>query len=193
MRPLLWLPCLALLASPGAHAADLFNLDQRYGSIDFSVRHFGAFSSLGSFPRFMAKLLIDRVHPENTRIDVEADATSVTVPWADGTSLLRGPEFFDIARYPEVRFYSESVKSIDPQHFEVDGTLEMRGVRHPLTLNATLEHESTDPSQDKDIADFLVTGTLSRSDYGMTAEPIMISNQVKLRISARIELPARHK
>jgi polyisoprenoid-binding protein YceI len=183
---------IAGVAAPlTAHAADLFMLDQRYGSIAFSVDHFGMFTSLGNFPRFLGKLLIDRLHPEQTRIDVEADATTVTVPWPDGTDLLRGSDFFDIAHYPAVRFVSDTIKGLDPRHFQINGMLEIRGVTHPLTLDATLKREHADPVTGTEIADFSVTGTLSRADYGMTTQPIMISDHVRLLIDARIELPAQ--
>ncbi len=180
---------LVVLAGHATLAADLFFLDQRYGSIGFSVTNFGAFSSLGSFPRFMGKLLIDRAHPEQTKIDVQADATSVRVPWDGGTELLRGPDFFDIAHYPEVRFVSDVIKGVDPRHFLVQGVLEIRGIRRPLTLDATLESEHTNMANGDEIADFSVTGTVHRSDYGMTSQQIMISDQVRLQIAARIELP----
>lgn len=185
--------CLAPFAVQPAHAADLFMLDQRYGSIAFSVNHFGAFSSSGTFPHFIGRLLIDRLHPEQTKIDVDADATAVTVAWQDGTEMLRGPEFFDAAHYREIHFSSSSIKGVDPKHFEVDGTLEIRGIKHPLTLEATLLREETDTANGTEIADFTVKGTLSRSDYGMTTQPIMISDQVRIQISARIELPAQKK
>ena len=183
--------CLAVLLARPAHAADLFVLDQRYGSIAFSVNHFGSFSSLGSFPRFVGRLSIDRLHPEQTKIDVDADATAVTIPWQGGDALLRGPDFFDAAHYQAIHFTSAAVRGIDPKHFEIDGILEIRGIKHPLTLDATLEREQTDTANGTQIADFTVTGKLSRADYGMTAEPIMISDQVRLRIAARIELPAQ--
>jgi polyisoprenoid-binding protein YceI len=193
MKGLLLTAGFAVLASHTVQAADLFQLDQRYGSIAFTVTNFGAFSSLGSFPKFMGKLLIDRAHPEQTKIDVEADATSVRVPWDNGTELLRGPDFFDIAHYPEVRFSSAAIKGIDPRHFLIEGTLEIRGIKHPLTLDATLEREHANMANGDEIADFSVTGTLHRSDYGMTSQQIMISDQVKLQIAARIELPAQPK
>jgi polyisoprenoid-binding protein YceI len=166
-------------------------LDQRYGSIAFSVDHFGSFTSLGSFPRFMGRLLIDRLHPERTTIDVDADATAVSIPWQGGNDLLRGPEFFDAAHHGAIHFSSASVRTVDPGHFTIDGILEIRGIRHPLTLDATLQQEHTDAGTGTEIADFTVTGKLSRADYGMTAEPIMISDQVRLTIAARIELPAQ--
>jgi polyisoprenoid-binding protein YceI len=182
-----------MLVSQATKAADLFNFDQRYGSIAFSVTNFGAFSSLGSFPRFFGKLLIDRAHPEQTKIDVQADATSVTVLWESGTELLRGPDFFDIAHYPQVRFVSDTIKGVDPRHFLILGVLEIRGIRRPLTLDATLEREQTNMANGDEVADFSVTGMLHRSDYGMTSQRIMISDQVNLKIAARIELPSQAK
>jgi polyisoprenoid-binding protein YceI len=187
----LWVLCLSLLVAVPVRAADLFMLDQRYGSIAFSVDHFGSFTSLGMFPRFMGRLSIDRLHPEQTRIEVDADATAVTIPWQGGDELLRGPDFFDSAHYHDIHFSSATVRGVDPKHFQVDGILEIRGVRRPLTLDATLERERTDTSSGTEIADFTVTGKLSRSAFGMTADPIMISDQVRLRIAARIELPAQ--
>jgi polyisoprenoid-binding protein YceI len=183
--------CVAPILAGPAHAADLFNLDQRYGSIGFTVEHFGAFHSLGNFPRFMGKLLIDRLHPEQSKIDVEADATSVTVPWPDGTELLRGPDFFDATHHAVVRYVGDAIKAIDATHYKILGRLEIRGISRPLTLDATLQHESDDPVKGTEIADFTVTGNLSRSDFGMTADPVMISDQVKLMIATRIELPAQ--
>jgi polyisoprenoid-binding protein YceI len=183
--------CFTPLAVRPAAAADLFRLDQRYGSIAFTVDNFGAFSSTGSFPRFTGRLLIDRQHPEQTKIDVEADATAVVVAWESGTELLRGPDFFDTAHYREVRFVSDAIKGLDPKHFEVDGTLEIRGIKRPLILEATLVREQTDSAKATEIADFTVKGTLSRADYGMTTQTIMISDRVRIQIAVRIELPAQ--
>jgi polyisoprenoid-binding protein YceI len=193
MKALLVSFWLVVLANHAAQAADFFNFDQRYGSIAFTVTNFGAFSSLGSIPRFMGKLVIDRAYPERTKIDVLADATSIRVPWDNGTELLRGPDFFDIAHYPQVRFVSETIRGVDPTHFLIQGTLEIRGIRRPLTLDATLEREHTNMVNGDEIADFLVTGTLRRSDYGMTTQRLMISDRVTLQIAARIELPPQTK
>jgi polyisoprenoid-binding protein YceI len=185
------LACVAVLSARSARAADLFLLDQRYGTIAFSVDHFGSFSSKGAFPRFTGRLAIDRAHPENTTIDVEADATAVTIPWTDGDALLRGPDFFDAAHHRAVHFTSKAIRGIDPKHFQIEGTLEMRGVKRPLTLDATLERQAPDPAKGTEVADFTVTGVLSRADYGMTAQPMIISDRVKIQIAARIKLPAQ--
>ena len=181
------------LAAGKARATDLFVLDGTHGSIAFMVDHFGAFSSRGTFPRFTGRLAIDRAHPEATTIDVTADAAAVTIPWPDGAALLRSPEFFDTGKYPFVRFVSGAISGLDSKRFRIDGMLEIRGVQRPLTLQATLERAASDPVKGTEIADFTVTGELSRAAYGMTAQPLAISDKVRLTIVARIELPASPK
>jgi polyisoprenoid-binding protein YceI len=61
----LWLGTAAWLAavSPGG-AATLYRIDQRYGTVGFSVSALGLFSIQGRFPRFEGDLLLDlnRVH-----------------------------------------------------------------------------------------------------------------------------------
>ena len=97
------------------------------------------------------------------------------------------------AHYPQVRFVSDTIRGVDPRHFLIQGVLEIRGIRRPLTLDATLERERTNMANGDEIADFSVSGTLHRSDYGMTSQRIMISDQVTLQIAARIELPPQTK
>lgn len=189
MRYLAARAILAALAlqTTAARATDIFSLDQTNGSIRFSVDHFGSFTSEGRFPRFSGRLVIDRARPEATTIDVMADAASVTIPWPDGAALLRGPEFFDAGRFQSIRFTSGSITPIDASHFRIIGTLEIRGIRHPLTLEAMLRKRVAE--QGRESADFSVTGVLSRAAYGMTTQSVMISDQVRLLIDARIALP----
>ena len=179
----------ALSGARPVQAADVFMLDQRVGTIAFAVDHVGLFSSRGEFPLFQGRLLIDRIHPEQTKIAVEVNAAAVTIPWPDGPDLLRGPDFFDTARHPIMRFTSTAIAGVDPRHFRITGTLEIRGVQQPQTMDATLERQQADPISGTEMADFTVTGVLSRSSFGMTAQPVMISDRVKLHMTTRIELP----
>ena len=45
-----------------------------------------------------------------------------------------------------------------------------------------------DPARGAEVADFVVTGTLRRSAFGMTADRAFISDKVDITISARIQL-----
>jgi len=173
---------------PCAQAQRMYSIDQHYGGIEFTVEHLGLFASHGMFDRFMGRLIIDPQHPEQTRIDVNVEAASVSMPWADGAAMLRSPDYFDALNYPEIRFESTSVETLGPDHYRILGQLRIRGVSHAQTLDAVLLDRHLDAARGSDVADFVVSGALKRSDFGMVADRIFISDTVVIRIHARIAL-----
>jgi polyisoprenoid-binding protein YceI len=184
---------VTLLAGPtnaGSPGADqMFSLDQRFSSIGFSVRDMGLFSSEGAFRRFEAQLVLNNSHPERTNVSVTVDAGSIDMSWHEGADMLRSPDFFDVRRYPQVRFQSTSVQEMTPGRFTVRGLVQIRGVTRPLTLRATLTNRSPDHFDHSEIADFIVQGSLSRSAFGMTTDEVFISDKVNIIIKARLKLP----
>jgi polyisoprenoid-binding protein YceI len=173
--------------SPGAD--QMFSLDQRFSSIDFSVRDLGLFASEGRFRRFQARLILNNRQPERTKISVAVDAGSVDMSWHEAADLLRSPDFFDVRQYPEVRFRSTSVQKMAPGQFVIRGLVQIKGVTQPLTLRAALTRQSQDPADHSEIADFVVNGSLERSTFGMTADEVFISDKVNIVIRARLKLP----
>jgi polyisoprenoid-binding protein YceI len=180
---------LALACAPGhGRAADLYTIDPRFGRIEFTVNHLGMFTSHGVFTRFDSALSIDQAHPEQTRITVAVDAGSIDMPWDGAVDMLRSADYFDTARYPKLRFSSTSVAVESADHYAVKGMLEIRGVSRPFVLEATLTDRHQDPATHGEVADFVVQGQLLRSAFGMTADPVFISDRVEIRIVARIRL-----
>jgi polyisoprenoid-binding protein YceI len=183
---------LILLTTVGlggpARAQGLYRIDQQFGGIEFTVRNLGLFNSHGVFDRFMGRLVIDPAHPDHTRIDVNVDAGSVSMPWDEGAAMLRSEDFFDVRNYPDIHFTSTAVRQISPDHYRIDGQLRIRGVARAQTLDAVLLDRHLDPARGADVADFVVSGELKRSDFGMVADPLFISDIVAIRIHARIVL-----
>ena len=163
-------------------------LDQRFGTIAFSVSHLGLFSSAGEFRRFAAHLVLDGAHPERTQINVEVEAGSVQMSWGEAADMLRSDDFLNVRRYPAMRFTSTSVASVAPDRYVIHGMLQMRGVTRPLTLAARLTGRHTDPVRHDQQADFVVSGSLRRSAFGMTSDEGIISDRVTLKITAHLDL-----
>lgn len=184
---------VALLAAtpwlaPSARAQRLYSIDQHYGGIEFIVGHLGLFTSHGMFDRFIGRLIIDPQHPERTRIDVKVEAGSVSMPWNDAASMLRSADFFDALHYPEIRFQSTTVEPLGPDHYRILGQLRIRGVTRPQTFDAVLVDRHADAARGSDVADFVVSGQVKRSTFGMVADRVFISDTVEIRIHARIVL-----
>ena len=179
---------LLCLLGTGAGAADRYNIDQTNGTIRFEVENLGLFSSHGEFRRWDGTLTIDQDHPEDSKVDVNIQAGSVVMPWADGADLLRSPPFFDVAEHPAAHFTSDAISQIAANHYAIHGVLSLRGKSQPQTFDAKLVDRHVDPVLKTEIADFLVSGTLNRSMFGMTSDRVLISDAVAVVIRFRLRL-----
>jgi polyisoprenoid-binding protein YceI len=173
---------LAMLAAPPARAGALYRIDQRFGTIAFTVNTLGMFDTEGRFPRFQGELLLDADTPERSHIDVSIDANAIEMPLPDQTDLLRSPAYFDSAHFPSDRFVSTAIEKLSPTHFTIHGTLQVRGVTQKQDFDAVLKDRRIDPARGTEIADFVVTGQMKRSAFGMVADQVMISDTVRLDI-----------
>jgi polyisoprenoid-binding protein YceI len=188
-RPRLCFPLglvLALAAAWPARAAALYHIDQRYGTIEFSVGVLGLFAVQGRFPRFAGDLLLDVERPEQSRIEVAIDTGAVEMPLQDQVELLRSEAYFDTARHPTARFASTAVQTLSPTHYRIHGTLRIRGVAQPQELDAVLTDRHLDQARQAEVADFVITGRVSRSAFGMVADRPMLSDRVRLDIRIRL-------
>jgi polyisoprenoid-binding protein YceI len=189
-RAFLALPLAAFLAVGSARSEESYSIDQTFGTIAFSVGHLGLFSSQGQFRRFHGTLLLDANHPEWTRISVDVASASADMSSQEETAMLQSPDFFNVQKYPDVHFKSTSVESVAPNHYLVRGEIEIRGITQPLILDAKLVGRHEDPARGAEVAEFVVTGTLQRSAFGMTADRTFISDKVAITINARVQLSA---
>jgi polyisoprenoid-binding protein YceI len=176
---------LCCVPAPGK-AETVFPLDQRYGSIDFSVDHLGLLTSHGDFRRFSGSLTIDAEHPERTGIRVMIDAQSVDMDSSDGLTMVRSADYFDVDRHPVITFESGRVMAVNTDHYRIDGTIRIRDVARPLTLDAVLTGHPRGPSGP--MSEFVVDGTLNRGEFGMVADRNFVSDTVHIHVTARIAL-----
>jgi len=175
------------IAAP-AMAGDLYRIQPGTTTIGFSVDHLGLFSTEGSFDRFEGNLLLNLADPSNSRVEVRVDTTSVSVPSDLAEDKLRSADYFDPARFPQMRFKAVSVKDLGNDRVEITGDLTIRDITRREVLQAALTGRRTDPETKTEVADFVASGTVERADFGMTADQDFVSNDVQLNISAHIQL-----
>lgn len=82
--------------------------------------------------------MIDPLHPESTQITVDIDASSVDSAMAVRDTHLRGEEFFDIERHPNITFRSRGATLLGAGRYAVQGELTIRGVTQPVRLDVDL-------------------------------------------------------
>ncbi len=181
-RPLLVGAGLLLTGQTAGAAPSTFQITPAVASVVLFIRQLHLFEVEAVFRRFSGNLVLDMAKPEQTRIDLTLDATSVEMSDTTRTQQLRSPDFLSVAAYPAIRFASTSVKTAEPMLWEVQGILHMRGNGRPLSLTARVS------TRDQRVM-FDASGELSRTAFGMTADPLLISDAVRLQVRMRLQMP----
>ena len=137
MRP--W-PILALLMlAPPALAGpqDAWMIDPRASALSFSASQIGSIVS-GRFPNWTGEIVLDPSSLPAARIDIKIETRPVTTNNRDVDSLLKGPNFLDVQKFPEARFVSTAITARGGDRYEAQGKLTIRDVTRDTVLPFTL-------------------------------------------------------
>ena len=178
-----WLAAMLLLATTSAIAKPArYELDPVHSRIVFSVGHDGYSHALGTFSRPQGELWFDPDDWRSARLDVRIDMSTLDLGDADFNTRIARRDYLDTQRHPQARFVSISVEPITATTARVHGTLTLRGIDAPVTLQVTLNRLARSAYSLRRTAGFSATATLQRSDFGMTAHAKAVDDNVHLRI-----------
>ncbi|UWX04381.1 YceI family protein [Pseudoxanthomonas sp. NC8] len=88
----------------------------------------------GRFSSFDTRLSFDPAKPEAGKLDVTIALTSAATGNEDRDSTLQTSDFFDVAKHAQARYSASGFRKLADGRYATDGTLELRGVRKPVTL-----------------------------------------------------------
>lgn len=185
MRHVLPIAFIALgTASASLAATETYRIEKTHADLLFSIDHAGFTQKHGSFRDFDGSLQYDAAKPENSKVEVtvKTDSLDTALPARDKD--VKGEMFLDTAKYPEMRFVSTKVVPAANQELRIEGNLTLHGVTKPITLNARLNKAGPNPFDKRPTLGFSATGSLKRSDFGMTTYIPVIGDVVKIQIDA---------
>jgi polyisoprenoid-binding protein YceI len=178
----------SVLAATGAkvQAADKYDIDSSHSGVVFGWNHFGFSNPTARFDKIEGSVLLDKT-------DLTKSAISVTLPLQGldtGVSKLdeelKGPEFFDAAKYPAITFKSTKVEKTGENGLKVTGELTVHGVTKVVTLDAKVNKIGIFeiPGVIKaPTAGFDATTIIKRSDFGVTKYLPVVSDEIPVRIT----------
>lgn len=153
------------VATESEARTETFIIDADHSEVGFSVRHLVS-RTRGRFERFSGEVRLDRERPERSSVAFEVDPASIDTRQADRDAHLRSADFFDVERYPVVRFTSRRIERSGEGRYRVEGILELRGHAKTIALDVSFLGLARDP-WGNERAGFSTQAVLNRKEFGM--------------------------
>ncbi len=161
------LTAAALLASVSAGAADYkVDVEGAHAFVEFKIKHLGYSWLLGRFNTFDGEFSYDASKPNESKIAVLIDTNSIDSNHAERDKHLRGKDFLNVAKFPEAKFESTSIKFSDDNSAIVTGQFTLHGVSKKISFPIEKIGEGKDPWGGYR-AGFSGTTRLKLADYGI--------------------------
>src|ERR1700730_18835583 len=191
----------ALLTAHAAFAGDMYFIDKNHSNMGFLIRHL--FTKVpGRFTEFSGRISFDEANPEQSTVEVTIKAASVSTDNDQRDKDLRSPNFFDVEKFPEIKFRSKSVKGTGQNTAEVTGDLTMHGVTKEVVLKVEFTGKGKGagpqgtivPGRDSTtmVTGWDATTTVKRSDFGMAWNQMIegtrvVADDVKIEVHIEAE------
>ncbi|HET9527071.1 MAG TPA: YceI family protein [Pyrinomonadaceae bacterium] len=116
----------------------------------------------GSFEKFNGEIHYANNDPTQSHVTITIDSASVKADDPKLTEHLKTPDFFDVAKFPEAKFESTSIKPGGEKgaSHTVTGNLMLHGVTKSITFPATI-------SVTPDVATVDANFAINRKDFGI--------------------------
>ena len=124
---------LALFTAP-AFAVDY--VQSTGSSLVFAGKYQGEVFT-GKFPGFATRLSFDPKQLATARLEVAIPLATATTSNADYDGELRGNAFFNSTKFPQATYSASKFRALGGNRYAADGTLSLRGVDKPVTLEFT--------------------------------------------------------
>ena len=162
-------------------------IDTAHSQIQFVARHMMISRVRGSFRDFSGTVVIGE-DPTRSTLEVDIKAASIDTGDPNRDEHLRGPDFLDVDRHPEIRYLSTSARP-DGDKWAVTGMLTIKAVTREVTL--TVEFCGAQPDPWGNVrAGFLATTEIDREDFDITWNQMLESGGFLVGKGVRIEIDA---
>ncbi|HVD97025.1 MAG TPA: YceI family protein [Cytophagaceae bacterium] len=166
-------------------------IDPTHSEVQFKVKHLVISTVTGNFNVFQGTVQSENEDFSDANIFFEITVDSIDTNQAQRDGHLRSPDFFDVEKYPTIKFEGTSFQKVKGNEYKLKGDLTIKNVTKPIELNVEYGGSATDFYGNKK-AGFEVTGKINRKEYGLTwdgiteAGAIVVGEEVKLNLNIQL-------
>lgn len=144
-----------------------WEIDQKHSYVGFAIKHMVFTTVRGQFHQYRATIDLDETDLTRSRFGGEIDVSSIDTHEPKRDEHLKSADFFDVARFPTIRYMSKRIEAQGGNHFRVLGDLSIHGVTTELEMLGEYAGNARRDPWGTLRTGFSATGSLNRKDYGL--------------------------
>ena len=164
-----------------------YKIDPSHSVIGFSIRHFEISFVRGRFKDFNGVIRYDAADPTKSSVEFSAKVESIDTGVTGRDNHLRSPDFFDVAKYPEMTFKSTKVERKSNYAYVLHGDFTLKGVTKPISFPFTVVGAVKDNRGNTRFGVAAET-KVNRRDYGITWGNTMANGGMNVGNEVMIDL-----
>jgi polyisoprenoid-binding protein YceI len=165
---------LALLISSGLRAQPVsYRIDPLHSSAQFSVKHLMISTVRGQFGGVKGNIVYDKQNPTAATVEATIDCSTVNTGEPKRDADLKTAEFFDVKKYPVMKFKSKRVEPEGAGKLKLTGDLTINAVTREVILDLEGPTPPIRDAQGRDKIGISGITKISRKEFGITYNPIL--------------------
>jgi polyisoprenoid-binding protein YceI len=165
-----------------------WRIDSNHSAANFSIRHLMISTVRGQFTGVNGIVHYDPNRPAESTVEATIACATVTTGVAKRDEQLKGPDFFDVAKYPNLKFASRRVEVTAPGKLRVTGGLTINAVTRPVVLDVDGPSPVVRDAQGREKMGLSASAKINRKDFGIVWNEIMESGGFALADEVSITL-----
>jgi polyisoprenoid-binding protein YceI len=165
---------LALSAAAGAQGVLVEKSEIRFVSKQMGVNF------EGRFRRWKANIVFRPADLAKSKAEFDIDLASIDLASDDSENEVKGPLWFDMAKFPSARFVSTAIRTAGPDKYEVTGKLSLKGISKDVVVPIAVKKEAGGNSVAE--GSFTVNRMEFKIGEGLWADPVTVANEVIVRV-----------
>jgi polyisoprenoid-binding protein YceI len=165
MKKLNILAALVLVA--GTAFSQTWTVDKAHAKLGFGVTHMLLSEVDGNFKTFDVTITSSKDDLSDAAFSLTAEVTSIDTDNENRDNDLKGEKYFDVAKFPQITFKSNSFKKVEGNKYKLGGDLTIKGITKPVELDIVLAGPVEHPRSKKKMIGIKASGTFKRTDFGV--------------------------
>lgn len=184
LRKLSFLLIAVFVLSLAAVAADTYTIDNAHSAANFAVRHMMISTVHGRFTAVSGTIVFDPSDLSKCSVTATILTSTITTDNATRDKHLNSADFFETAKYPEIKFVSSGVRKAGENQYVAVGNLTIKDVTKQIELPFTLATGEMKGQKRLGVEGHL---KIDRTDYHVNYDPTGLGVAKEVNIEIDVE------